>query len=133
MKRAAKTPPPPTVAEYLRRVPARERRALQALRRTIRSAAPGAEERIRYGIPCFYAGGRMLVAYAAAARHCALYPGALPVRKHAAELAGYSTGKGSVRFDPKRPLSAALVRRLVATRLAERTPRRDGKRGGERP
>ncbi len=131
MKKAA--PPPRTVAEYLRRVPARERRALQALRRTIRSAAPGAEERIRYGIPSLYAGDRMLVAYAAAARHCALHAGALPVRKHAAELAGYSTSKGSVRFDPKKPLPAALVRRLVATRLAERAPRRGGKRAGKRP
>ncbi|HYX20261.1 MAG TPA: DUF1801 domain-containing protein [Thermoanaerobaculia bacterium] len=133
MKKAAKAPPPRTVAEYLRRVPAPERRALQALRRTIRSAAPGAEERISYGIPSFYAGGRMLVAYAVAARHCAFHPGALPVRTHAAALAGYSTSKGTVRFDPEKPLPAALVRRLVATRLAERMPRRVEQHGGKRP
>ena len=128
MKKAAKTPPPLTVAEYLRRVPAPQRRALQALRRTIRSAAPEGDERISYGMPAFYFGGRMLVADAAAARHCAFHPGALPVRKRAVELAGYSTSKGTVRFDPKEPLSAAIVRRLVATRLAERAGRRIRKR-----
>lgn len=129
MKKTAKTPPR-TVAEYLGRVPAGPRRALQALRRTIRSAVPDAEERISSGMPAFYVGGRMLVAYAAAARHCAFHAGALPVRKHAAELADYATSKGAVRFDPKKPIPAALVRRLVATRLAERAPRRVGARGG---
>ena len=118
MKKVAKAPR--TVAEYLRSVPAAPRRALEALRRTVRSAAPEAEERISYGIPSFYLGGRMLVAYGAAARHCAFYPGARPVEKHAAELAPYDTSRGTVRFGPGKPLPAALVRRLVATRLAER-------------
>ena len=122
MKKAAKTPPR-TVTEYLRSVPPVPRRALEALRRTVRKAAPGAEERISYGIPAFYLGGRMLVAYGAAARHCAFYPGARPVEKHAAELASFDTSRGTVRFDPGRPLPAALVRRLVVTRLAERAGR----------
>jgi hypothetical protein len=67
---------------------------------------------------------RMPVAYAAGARHGAFYPGALPVEKHATELAEYDTSRGTVRFDAERPLPAALVRRLVATRLAERAGRR---------
>ena len=120
MKKAEKTPPPRTAAEYLRRLPAGQRRALEALRRTIRTAAPDAEERISYGIPSFYVDGRMLVAYAAGSRHCAFYPGARPVRRHAVELARYDTSKGTVRFDPARPLPASLVRQLVTTRLAER-------------
>jgi uncharacterized protein YdhG (YjbR/CyaY superfamily) len=120
MKKAPTTAPPRTPAEYLRRVPAAQRKALEALRRTVRAAAPDAEERISYGIPSFYVGPRMLVAYASASRHCAFYPGAEPVRRHAAELAGYSTSKGTVRFDPANPLPARLVRRLVETRLAER-------------
>jgi uncharacterized protein YdhG (YjbR/CyaY superfamily) len=120
MKKAARMPPPRTVAEYLRRVPAPQRRALQALRKTIRKAAPDAEERLSYGIPSIYAGSRMLVAYAAAAHHCAFHPGAMPVRRHADELAAYDTSKGTVRFDAGKPLPPALVKRLVATRLEER-------------
>ena len=38
---------------------------------------------------------------------------------HAAELADYRTGKGSVRFTPDKPLPEALVRKLVEARLAE--------------
>jgi uncharacterized protein YdhG (YjbR/CyaY superfamily) len=94
----------------------------------VRAAAPAAEERVSYGIPSFYVDGRMLVAYAAASRHCAFYPGAKPIRRHAAELAGYDTSKGTVRFDPAKPLPASLVRRLVATRLAERGGR-TGRKG----
>jgi uncharacterized protein YdhG (YjbR/CyaY superfamily) len=123
MKSSMKAPPR-TVAEYLRRVPAPQRRLLQALRHTLREAAPDADERISYGIPSLYVDGRMLVAYGAAARHCAFYPGALPIRRHAKELSGFTTAKGTVRFDADRPLPARLVRRLVATRLGERGPAR---------
>ena len=120
----ASTAKPRTVTEYLGRLETPERRALEALRRAIRAAAPDAEERISYGIPSFYAGGRMLVAYGAASRHCAFYPGALPVRMLRNELAAYDTSKGTVRFAPEEPLPAPLVRRIVRARLAERAPRK---------
>lgn len=126
MKASTKTAKPRTVAEYLGRLGAPERRALAALRRAIRAAAPGAEERISYGIPSFYTGGRMLVAYGAASRHCSFYPGALPVRMLATDLAGYDTSKGTIRFAAEEPLPAALVRRIVRARLAERAPRKAG-------
>ena len=42
-----------TVDEYLADVPGGQRAVLEALRKTIRSAVPGAEERISYGIPIF--------------------------------------------------------------------------------
>jgi uncharacterized protein YdhG (YjbR/CyaY superfamily) len=41
------------------------------------------------------------------------------VAAHRDELSGYDTSKGTVRFQPDRPLSAALVRKLVKSRLAE--------------
>ena len=60
---------PKTIDEYLATVPSEQRAALEALRRTIASAAPAAQECIRYGIPTFSLGGRMLVSFAAAAKH----------------------------------------------------------------
>lgn len=96
-----------------------KRAALEKLRRTIQSAAPGAEECINYAVPAFRLDGKMLVAFGAGARHCAFYPGALPIATHQAALKGYDTSKGTIRFPADRPLPVTLVRKLVKTRLAQ--------------
>jgi uncharacterized protein YdhG (YjbR/CyaY superfamily) len=85
----------------------------------IRAAAPEAEECISYGMPAFRQ-GRMLVAFAAAAKHCSFFPmSGKTVAAHADLLAPYDTSKGTIRFPPEKPLPAALVRRLVKARLEE--------------
>jgi len=114
---------PQSVDEYLAALSDQQRAALEKLRQTIKSAAPDAEECISYDIPTYRVNGKMLVSFGAAANHCAFYPGAHPIRAHEDELAGYDTDKGTVRFQPDRPLPAALVRKLVKTRVAERTSR----------
>ena len=118
------SPKTDSVAGYLARLGREQRVALQKLRRAIRAAAPQAQEGISYGIPAYRVGGKLLVAFGAAARHCAFYPGALPIRTHRAELKAYATAKGTVRFQVARPLPAALVRKLVKTRLAQRAAKR---------
>ena len=111
---------PHTIDEYLAPLSAEKRAALEKLRRAIRAAAPKAEECISYRIPAFRLGGRFLVAFGAAASHCAFYPGAHPLKFHVKELKAYDTSKGTIRFQPESPLPAALVRKLVKTRIAER-------------
>ena len=108
-----------SIDEYLTRVSEDQRRALEKLRRDIRAAAPDAEEYISYRVPAFRLNGRLLVAFAAAQKHCAFYPGAYPVAALGDELAGYSTSKGTVRFPADHPLPATLVRKLVKARIAE--------------
>ena len=125
-KRApAKSPrrKPRDVDDYLSRVPASARAALLKLRETIQAAAPGATEEISYQIPTFkHRGG--LVAYAAFPEHCTFFVMSTEVmREHAAELEGYPTGKGSIRFSPDKPLPAALVKKLVKARIAENEAR----------
>jgi uncharacterized protein YdhG (YjbR/CyaY superfamily) len=120
----AKKVRPETIDEYLEPLDRENRAALEKLRKAIRAAAPGAEECISYGIPAFRIGGRLLVAFGAAANHCSFYPGAYPLEAHKKELEAYDTGKGTIRFPTERPLPAALIRRLVKARIAERTPRR---------
>ena len=108
-----------TIDEYLAPLPPDKRAALQWLRRHIKAAAPGAEECISYGIPAFRLGGRLLVHFGAAAKHCAFYPGAV-VEAHREALKGYDTSKGTIRFQPDTPLPAALVRTLVKAQAARR-------------
>jgi uncharacterized protein YdhG (YjbR/CyaY superfamily) len=115
---------PGTIDEYLAAVSPDKRAALQRLRKIIRDAVPDAQECISYQLPAFRLDGRMLVWFGASTNHCALYPGAFPIAKHREVLARYQTSKGTIRFDPKKPLPAALVRKLVKTRVAENASRR---------
>ena len=110
---------PKTPDDYLAVVSDDKRAALETLRRTIKAAAPEAEECISYGLPAFRLNGKLLVAYGAAANHCAFYPGST-LKAFKTELKDYDTGKGTIRFPADRPLPSALVRKLVKARIAER-------------
>jgi len=110
---------PETIDDYLAAVSDEQRTALQKLRKTIRAAAPKAEECMSYGLPAFHQDGA-LVAYGAAATHCALYPmSPAVIAAHQDDLGDYDTSKGTIRFQPEQPLPVALVRKLVKARLAE--------------
>jgi uncharacterized protein YdhG (YjbR/CyaY superfamily) len=111
---------PKTIDEYLASVGDDQRVALEKLRRTIRVAAPKAEECISYQLPAFRLNGRMLVAFGATAKHCALYlMSGSTVAAHEDELQDFDTSKGTIRFSADKPLPAALVRKLVKARIVE--------------
>src|SRR5579859_1664292 len=95
-----------------------KRAALERLRKAIRAAAPKAEECISYGVPAFRLNGRFLVALGAGAKHCSFYPGSA-VQDFSAYLKGYETSKGTVRFQPGKPLPSNLVKKLVKARIAK--------------
>ena len=118
---------PQTIDEYLEPLSKEKRVALEKLRRAIKLAAPKAEECISYQVPAFRLSGRMLVAFGAAANHCAFYPGAFPIEANKDELKAYDTSKGTIRFPVDSPLPATLVRKLVKTRIAEHAAKQPAK------
>jgi uncharacterized protein YdhG (YjbR/CyaY superfamily) len=121
---------PRTIDEYLALVSGEKRAALQKLRADIRAVAPEAEECIAYQVPAFRLRGKMLVAFGAAANHCAFYPGAYPIEAHKDDLETYDTSKGTIRFQPDSSLPAALVRKLVRARIAVKATRQPRATGG---
>ena len=81
-------------------------------------------------MPTVKLGKKSVVSYGAAKNHCALYVMSVAVvAAHATELAGWDTGKGTVRFTSEHPLPDELVTRLVQARIEENAKPTAGKRG----
>ncbi len=117
--RKANSPAPKTVEEYMAAVPEPARSTLKKVRATIRSVVPPeATEVISYGIPMFKYNG-MLLGFAAFSNHCSLFPGAAPIAALKNELKSFRTSKGTIQFPMDKPVSAALVKKLVKARIAE--------------
>jgi uncharacterized protein YdhG (YjbR/CyaY superfamily) len=113
-----------TIDEYLAALNDDQRAALERLRKIIRAAAPNAEECVSYQLPAFRLNG-MLVAFGATATHCAFYPmSSSTVADFKDALKSYDTSKGTIRFQPARPLPSSLVRKLVKARIAENESRK---------
>ena len=115
---------PATVDAYFASLPTRSRSVLDEVRAAIRAAAPDATEAISYAMPAFRSHGRGLVAYAAFSDHWSLFPmGGGVLDRHAAELAPYRSGKGTLRFSYDDPVPIAIVTLVVEARLAENAAR----------
>jgi uncharacterized protein YdhG (YjbR/CyaY superfamily) len=100
---------------------------LQKIRRTIREAAPGAEEAVKYGIPTFTLKGN-LVHFGAYKEHIGFYPAPSGIEEFKDELAAYGSGKGTVRFPLDKPIPFDLISRIVKFRVNENLARAEAKR-----
>jgi uncharacterized protein YdhG (YjbR/CyaY superfamily) len=117
---------PQTVDDYLAAVPEPARSTLQRMRTAIRSAVPAeTTEAISYGIPAFNYKGP-LVWFAAFSNHCSFFPTASVIKAFKNELQGYKTSKGTIHFPVDEPLPAALVKKIVKARLAEKARKKQG-------
>jgi uncharacterized protein YdhG (YjbR/CyaY superfamily) len=114
------TPTAIDVDKYLEGVPEPARTTLSKVRAMIRSVVPPeATETISYGMPAFKYKGP-LVAYAAFTDHCSLFPmNSSLIKAYQDELRHFKTSKGTIQFAMDKPLSAALVKKLVKARIAE--------------
>jgi len=123
-----KSLPAESVDDYLAALPEEVRAALEKLRKIIKAAAPGTTEVISYRIPVLKYQGHPLVGFGAAKNHCSFFTmstSMIPNLAHmrARELKGYEISGATIHFTPDKPLSAALVTKLVRERIAENEKR----------
>lgn len=108
-----------TVDAYIKGAPPAVQPILRKIRKTIRDAAPKAEESIAYGMPAYKLNGKPLVYFGAFKNHIGIY--ATP-RGHAEfkkELAKYKQGKGSVQFPIDEPIPYGLITKIVKFKVKE--------------
>ena len=107
-----------SIDEYIATFPAETQKILQALRATIKAAAPDADEKISYQMPTFALKGN-LVHFAAHKNHIGFYPTPSGIEAFKQELSLYEGAKGSIRFPIEEPLPLELISKIVKFRVAE--------------
>jgi uncharacterized protein YdhG (YjbR/CyaY superfamily) len=101
-----------TVDEYFSTFPKNVKDVLAELRKTVKQAAPQAEEVISYNMPAFKFKG-ILVYYAAYKKHIGFYPTSSGIEAFKKELSGYKWAKGSIQFPLDQPLPIELITNIV--------------------
>lgn len=117
---------PAAVERYLAGRPEAERRALESLRRLIKRAAPGIDERISYGTAVMFSRGYDVVGFVAQKQHLSFFtasPGLARAMKNEITRTRELSG-ATIHFSPDHPLPPALVTKIVKARLAENESRK---------
>jgi uncharacterized protein YdhG (YjbR/CyaY superfamily) len=112
------TTQPSTIDEYIDGFPEDIQQLLQQIRQTVREAAPGATETIKYAMPTYTLQGN-LVHFAAFKNHIGFYPTPTGIAAFEKEISQYKGAKGSVQFPLGQPLPLDLIRKIVLFRVEE--------------
>jgi len=115
---ATKKTKPTTVTEYINAAPKEARQKLREMRATIRAAAPGAAEGLKWSMPA-YSYRRILVTFAAFKHHIGFYPTPSAVKAFTKQLSGYKIATGSIQFPLDKPLPLDLISKITAFRVRE--------------
>ncbi len=122
----AEPPAPQTIDEYIAGFPPDVQEILQKVRATIKKAAPGAEETIKYRMPTFMLKGN-LVYFAAFKDHIGFYPVPSGIEAFKKELAVYKQGRGSIQFPLDKPIPYGLITKIVKFRVKENLKKTEAK------
>ncbi len=113
---------PESIDEYIAAFPPDIQAILQKVRETVREAAPGATEAIKYQMPTFVLKGN-LVHFAAFKKHIGFYPAPTGIEEFRERLSVYKGAKGSVQFPLDMPIPYDLITDIVAFRVQENLAR----------
>ena len=115
----ASATPGKDVDAYVAAQPASLQPMLEALRQTIKAAAPKAVEVISYQIPTYKYKGP-LVHFAVQKKHCSLTVVSKTVMEtFKEEFMAYNISGRTIHFSPENPLPADLVTKIVLQRIKE--------------
>jgi len=114
----SKKPKPKTITEYIKAAPKETREKLHEMLTCIRTAAPGAKESLKWGMPAF-SYKRILVAFAVFRHHIGFYPTPSAVNAFEKSLSKFKTAKGSIQFPLDKPLPLSLIRKITMFRVRE--------------
>ena len=109
---------PETVDQYIAAFPSDVKKRMQQLRKTIKAAAPKADELISYQMPGYKYFG-MLVYFAAFKNHIGFYPGAGGILEFYKKLSSFKSAKGSVQFPHDRPIPYDIISKIVKFRVKQ--------------
>ncbi len=115
-----------SIDEYIATFPEDIQALLEAVRATIKAAAPDVEECISYQMPAFAQHGN-LVYFAALKNYIGLYPTASGIEAFKNELSEYEYTKGAVKFPINQPLPLELIRKIVQFRVTENLNKAEAK------
>ncbi|MFC5406055.1 iron chaperone [Cohnella soli] len=107
-----------SIDEYILCCPSDVQERLQAIRETIKEAAPEAKEKISYQMPAFEYYGS-LVYFAAFKKHIGFYPVTSGINAFKEEVERYQTGKGTLQFPLDQPIPLELISKITKFRAAE--------------
>jgi len=109
---------PKGITEYINAAPKEAQNKLREMRKCIRTAAPGATESLKWGMPAF-SYRKILVTFAAFKHHIGFYPTPSAVSAFASDLSKFTTARGSIRFPLEKSLPLPLIRKITAFRVRE--------------
>lgn len=115
-----------SIDEYIATFPKDIQVKLEAMRATIKAAAPDAIEKISYQMPTFALKGN-LVHFAALKNHIGFYPTPSGIEAFKQELSMYEGTKGAIRFPKEKPLPLNLISEIVKFRVAENLKKAESK------
>jgi uncharacterized protein YdhG (YjbR/CyaY superfamily) len=118
-----KSTAPQNIDEYITGFPQDVQAILEKIRRTIKKAAPKAEETISYQMPTFMLKGHYLVYFAAYKQHIGFYPAPIENAELKEAMSDYQSGKGTLKFPLDKPIPIGLISKIVKFRVKENLAR----------
>lgn len=109
-----------TIDDYLAGLEPADAAVISHVFDVARRTAGETEQGTSYGMPALLYQGKALLSVMRTRRHIGVYPysGRVP-EAVAASLEGFEHDKGTIRFQPDRPLPDDAIRAVVTARMAE--------------